>query len=129
MKFSTKTEYGLRVISHLDKTGKVPVSLALIAKGEDLSLAYLERLVSKLKKEGLVVSKLGAKGGYFLGRPANEINVLEIVEALEGKQLKSPCSGSIQCKHLGRCKINLVWNKLYSEVNKTLKNIKLSSIM
>ncbi|MBT5338608.1 Rrf2 family transcriptional regulator, partial [Candidatus Falkowbacteria bacterium] len=53
MKFSTKAEYGLRAIVHLDKAGKKSVSLAWIADKEKISLSYLERLFASLKKAGL----------------------------------------------------------------------------
>ena len=129
MNFSTKTEYGLRAISRLDKSGKKPVSLALIAKKESLSLAYLERLFALLKKAGYIKSSLGVNGGYTLAKPANKINALEIVEALEGKLLPYACVGDLRCEHKGSCKIHPVWDKLYLEVRKTLKNIKLNSIM
>lgn len=129
MNFSTKTEYGLRAISGLDKTGKNPVSLAMIAKKENLSLAYLERLFALLKKGGYVKSELGVKGGYLLSKSASKINVLEIVETLEGKLLPYACVCDGECVHKSNCKIHPVWDKLYSEVRKTLKNIKLNSLM
>lgn len=129
MNFSTKTEYGLRAISKLDKAGKKPVSLALIAKQEGLSLAYLERLFSLLKKAGIVKSVLGVKGGYILTKSASKFNALQIVETLDGKILPYDCVGNSTCKHKNKCKIHPVWDKLYFEVRKTLKNIKLNTIM
>jgi Rrf2 family transcriptional regulator, cysteine metabolism repressor len=129
MNFSTKTEYGLRAISKLDKAGKKPVSLALIAKQECLSLAYLERLFSLLKKADIVKSVLGVKGGYILTKPATKFNALEVVETLDGKLLPYACVGDSKCSHKSQCKIHPVWDKLYFEVRKTLKNIKLNTIM
>ena len=129
MKFSTKAEYGLRAIVHLDKTGKKPVSLALIAKKESLSLAYLERLFAKLKKAGLVKAEKGVKGGYLLTKPASKIKVLQIIEALEGSVAPYDCvDGQKICCECA-CKVHPVWEKLYKQVKKTLNSMTLSSIM
>src|SRR4051795_10124011 len=71
MIFTTKAEYGVRLLVELGRNGNgEPVSLKAIAEGEGLPLAYLERIVAMLKKAGLVESTRGAHGGYRLGRPA-----------------------------------------------------------
>ncbi len=85
MMFSTKAEYGIRVMAHLARRdGDEPISLGSIANVEGLPLAYLEHLVQRLRRADLVESQRGAHGGYSLGRPADEISMAEIVEALEG---------------------------------------------
>jgi Rrf2 family protein len=129
MNFSTKTEYGLRAMSRLDKTGKKPASLAVIAKEEKISLAYLERLFAQLRKAGLIKAERGSKGGYYLAKPASKISVLEIVETLEGELLPYDCLKGKVCCHSKGCKVHPVWTKLYGAVHKTLKQMKLSSIM
>ena len=80
MLFSTKAEYGVRLMVELgrradpDEAGEAaPVSLAEVAGAEMLPLAYLEHLVAKLRDAGLVGSVRGAHGGYRLARPASEI--------------------------------------------------------
>lgn len=129
MNFSTKTEYGLRALVKLDLKVKTPVSLAQIARSESISLAYLERLFSLLKKAKIVKADLGVTGGYYLARPAKDISVLEIVEVLEGKILSYACVKGKACEHSDNCKIHPVWQKLYSEVRKTLSKMKLINIM
>ncbi len=85
MMFSTKAEYGVRVMAHLAKhDGERPISLATIADAEGLPLAYLEHLVQRLRKADLVESRRGAHGGYTLAREAAEITMAEVVRALEG---------------------------------------------
>src|SRR5438876_1085583 len=85
MMFSTKAEYGIRVLVELaGRNGEGPVPLAEIAETNGLPLAYLEHLVARLRKAGLVESRRGARGGYLLARPADEITMAEVVEALEG---------------------------------------------
>ena len=85
MMFSTKAEYGVRVMAHLAKRdGEPPISLGTIADAEGLPLAYLEHLVQRLRKAGLVESHRGAHGGYTLARAADEITMADVVRALEG---------------------------------------------
>ena len=76
MIFTTKAEYGVRLLVELGRQGgEQPVSLKAIAEAEDLPLAYLERIVALLKKAGLVQRTRGAHGGYLLARPAEEITM------------------------------------------------------
>src|SRR5204862_6037732 len=92
MMFSTRTEYGVRVMVELARrNGDGPVSLADIASTEELPLAYLEHLVARLRKAGLVESRRGARGGYLLARPAPDISMAEVVEALEGSIAPIEC--------------------------------------
>ena len=64
--------------------GRGPLSAALIASREDLSVAYLEQLLHRLKKHGLVTSVRGPKGGYLLSKDPEQITVVEIVHILDG---------------------------------------------
>src|SRR5918998_1404509 len=92
MMFSTKAEYGVRVMAHLAKRdGQQPISLGSIADAEGLPLAYLEHLVQRLRKADLVASRRGAHGGYTLARPADDITMAEVVAALEGEIAPIEC--------------------------------------
>ncbi|MFC1598776.1 RrF2 family transcriptional regulator [Patescibacteria group bacterium] len=132
MKFSTKSEYGLRALVNLAKQ-KGFYSLAQIAKEEKISLAYLERLFAKLKKAQIVKSQKGVNGGYKLAKPLNNVSVKDIFIALEGSlspyncaclDLQSICK-STKCS----CNVKTVWQKLEKEINKTLQSIKLSNLV
>src|ERR1700753_2432517 len=85
MIFSSKAEYGVRLMVELGRQNpEQPTSLKAIADVEGLPLAYLEQVVARLKKAGLVMSARGAHGGYWLARPAGEIGMDEIVPAPRG---------------------------------------------
>ncbi|MFA6536997.1 MAG: Rrf2 family transcriptional regulator [Patescibacteria group bacterium] len=129
MKFSTKSEYGLRALSNLDKKGKISVSLAKIAREEGLSLAYLERLFAVLKKADIVISEKGNLGGYRLARSASKISVLEVLEALEGSVLPANCLLRPKTCHCLDCKVLPVWEKLNKQIRITLQKIKLKEIL
>src|SRR5436305_6445517 len=106
MIFTTKAEYGVRLLVELGRQGnQEPVSLKAIAEAEGLPLAYLERIVALLKKAELVESTRGAHGGYRLTRDANEIRKDEVIVALEGTVAPMTCfvddtdigPGRVQC--------------------------------
>src|SRR5207302_9005392 len=92
MMFSTKAEYGVRVMVELARRGDgEPVPLAEIAARGGLPLAYLEHLVARLRKAGLVDSRRGSRGGYILARSAPEITMAEVVDALDGSMAPIEC--------------------------------------
>lgn len=85
MKLSTKGRYGLRAMIDLAIHSKEEaVSIASIAARQKISESYLEQLIPKLRKAGMIVSVRGAGGGYMLAKPAKEISVGDILRALEG---------------------------------------------
>ncbi len=84
MKLSTKGRYGPRAVIDLALTSEnEAVSISSIAARQSLSESYLEQLMGKLRKAGIVKSIRGAQGGYRLGRPPEEISVGDILRALE----------------------------------------------
>ena len=139
MLFSTKAEYGVRLMVELGRQpGESPVSLSSVAAAENLPLSYLEHLVAKLRKAGLVTSTRGAHGGYQLSRPAEEINLLEVVEALEGPVAPMDCfhetpTGKVLCSHLDdgdhACATKLLWTRVQGGVNRALAGTDLAELV
>jgi Rrf2 family protein len=139
MMFSTKAEYGVHVMAHLARTrGDAPVSLGAIADAEGLPVAYLEHLVQRLRRAGLVESRRGAHGGYSLARPADEITMAEVVEALEGQIAPIECisegaDGRIVCtreasENGAPCPTKLLWTRVQGSIVRTLHDIKLAEL-
>ena len=134
MIFSTKAEYGVRVMAHLAGTDAVrPVSLGSIAEAEGLPLAYLEHLVQRLRRQGLVESRRGAHGGYTLSRPASEITMAEIVEALEGNLAPIECitpEGLCHREVTGdaACPTKLLWTRVQGSIVRTLNDMTLADL-
>lgn len=139
MLFSTRAEYGVRLMVELGRQqGDEPVSLSAVAEGERLPLSYLEHLVAKLRKAGLVESQRGARGGYRLGRPAEEIEMLEVVQALEGTITPMECfhptpEGKVSCSHEGdddhACATKLLWTRVQGGVTKALAGTTLADLV
>lgn len=128
MKFSTKSEYGLRAMVYLAKAKNKISSLKEIAKKEGISFDYLEKIISKLEKSGLVKAKRGIKGGYFLAKKPEEIKIGEIIESLEGKFNLAKCLYNF-CQRSKRCFAKNFWQKLNRAINLTLNSISLADLI
>jgi len=137
--FSTKAEYGVRVLVELARRGgESPVPLAEIADANGLPLAYLEHLVARLRKAGLVDSRRGARGGYLLARAADAITMAEVVEALEGSIAPIECisadaDGTVTCSRESdpahACPTKLLWTRVRFSIVRTLQDTKLSDLV
>ena len=139
MMFSTKAEYGIRVMVELARrAGGDPTPLAEIAEDGGLPLAYLEHLVARLRKAELVASRRGSRGGYMLARPAEEITMAEVVEALEGSIAPIECiseaaDGSIVCSRESSpghaCPTKLLWTRVRFSIVSTLRETTLADLL
>jgi Rrf2 family cysteine metabolism transcriptional repressor len=142
MMFSTKAEYGIRVMAHLARQADgapgdaQPISLGSIADAEGLPLAYLEHLVQRLRKAELVESRRGAHGGYTLARAAAEISMAEVVAALEGEIAPIECitadsDGVLTCSREGSepCPTKLLWTRVQGSIVRTLNEMTLADLV
>ena len=140
MIFTTKAEYGVRLLVELGRSGReAPVSLKAIAEAEGLPLAYMERIVALLKKAGLVESTRGAHGGYRLARPAEDIRMDEVVHALEGAVAPMECfvddraeGGKVLCSHHDTgelCATKLLWMRVQGGVVEALQRTTLAELV
>ena len=81
---TSKSRYAVVALAELARSGTAPVPIGQVAERRDIPVQFLEQLFSTLRRAGILVSHRGAKGGYTLARPADEITVLEVVQALDG---------------------------------------------
>lgn len=139
MLFSTKAEYGIRLMVALgNRADERPVPLAVLAESEILPVSYLEHLAAKLRAAGLVASQRGAHGGYRLGRPAEQIRMLEVVETLEGPIAPMECfesdnDGRVLCSHEidgdHACSTKLLWTRVQGGITKALAGTTLADLI
>lgn len=131
MKFSSKSRYGLRAMAYLAGlyAGEKSYPLKIIAREENISFTYLEKIISKLEKEGIVKSKKGAQGGYCLARRPEKITVGEIIRPLEGIMNSVKCLNKGRCPHLKTCRTRGVWKKIYDTLNSTLDSMTLIDLI
>jgi Rrf2 family protein len=144
MLFSTKAEYGVRLMVELARRagdGPVdeaePVSLSALADAESLPLSYMEHLVAKLREAGLVSSVRGAHGGYRLARPPAGIAMLDVVQSLEGPIAPMECfhevrEGRVLCSHEhddATCATKLLWTRVQGGITKALVGTTLAELV
>ena len=82
---TSKSRYAVVAMAELAKSGDRPVPIKELAERRGMPEQFLEQLFSTLRRAGLLNSHRGMKGGYTLSRPAEKIEVLEVVQALDGK--------------------------------------------
>ena len=89
---SKKTKYGIKALTYLARQeDKTPVQIATISKSENISLKFLESILLLLRKNGLLASKKGKGGGYYLLQEPSEIQMTTIMRILEGPISMVPC--------------------------------------
>ncbi len=134
MKLSPLEEYGLRCLIQLARRGGVqPVTIRQISDGEGLSPAYVGKLMFLLQKADLVRSTRGVQGGYVLARPAREMTLNEVFQALDPGALEDVCgkftgNNGAACVHDGSCSIKAVWKGLSERINGYLERVSVADL-
>ncbi len=130
MKISTKGRYGLRVMTDLAVNGQdCCISLKDIAEREHLSEKYLEQIVGKLTKAGLIESVRGARGGYRLTRTPEEITVENILRATEGSLAPVACAEDEgRCQNYCDCVTSFIWTEIYKATISVVSSITLKDL-
>lgn len=133
VKLSTKARYGLRAfIDVAVYREEGPVSLASIAGRQGISADYLEKLMGKLRKAGLVESVRGAAGGYVLTRDVNTYSVGEVLRALEGELVPVDCRQDGKgghCSGAKKCLSHIVWQQINQSLNRTVDEINIGELL
>lgn len=131
MRLSTKGQYAVRAIVSLAciANGK-PITLKYISEKEGISLAYLEQLFVKLRRGGIVKSVRGRDGGYVLARPAEEINVGDIITVVEESLNPVACLdlNPSACAKTNKCVTQRVWKGLADKMKEFLDSITIKDL-
>ena len=131
VKFSTKSHYGLRLLTALALTnGAKTMSLAEISKQERISRAYLEELAVKLKAAKILASKKGAGGGYYLRQKPGLIKLGKVIEILEGPVVDFDCvAGNLRCGVENNCLSKKFWVKIKKDLERSLNSLTLQDLI
>ena len=127
MKISTKGQYAVRLMVDLAKSDNV-TPLNIIASNQQISVKYLEQIVSGLTKAKLLESSRGHTGGYKLTKPANQISIKDILEVTGDTCALAPCVGG-KCERSGKCYAMSVWNNLGELIDDYLSKISLQNLI
>ena len=132
MKLTNKGRYAVMAMADLaSNVNKGPISLAEISSRQNISLAYLEQIFSKLKSNKLVRSSRGATGGYILENPASEIKLSNIIFAVdeEVKTLNCKKNSKRGCNNKStKCITHNLWDQLDQHINGFFEKVKLQDL-
>jgi Rrf2 family protein len=137
MRLSTKSRYGLRALFDIAyNSGDKPSQIQDISRRQEISPRYLEQIFQNLKRAGILKSKRGPQGGYCLARKADEITVLEILNATEQDVLLVDCAGKsgkirkrkTECPFEGQCVTQSVWEEASTMLNQLFGGMTLQTL-
>ncbi|WWO99349.1 MAG: Rrf2 family transcriptional regulator [Candidatus Dasytiphilus stammeri] len=130
MKLTSKGHYAVIAILDIALNSHLgPVSLTDISKRQGISVFYLQQLLAKLRKQGLVSSIRGPGGGYILVKKINEIAVISIMRAVDESVDATRCQGKESCHNGERCSTHTLWNHLSELINEFLNKITLAELV
>jgi Rrf2 family protein len=135
MKLSSQEDYGLRCLLRVGREGTGgSVSISELSRAEGISEANVAKMMRVLREGGFVLSTRGQSGGYALSRPAEEINVGQVLAALGGRLYEPSFCDSHSgierlCTHMPDCSIRSVWRSVQHAVDQVLGKIRLSDLL
>ena len=130
MQLTRGTDYGIMGMVYLAMQPLDKVTLLHeIAESADIPESYLAKIFQDLNKEGLVSSRRGAKGGFCLARPASQITLRQVIEALEGPISLNRCLDvREECPHLETCAVAPVLRRAQAQLLETLNAATLDAL-
>lgn len=129
MKISTKVECGIMVLIDIcvSSSGE-SVTVANIAARQNLSAKYLEQIVPLLKSARIIRSVKGARGGYYLARPAKEITMQQVIDALDSSVLSCAEFESIAPSDISLSISDIVWKRMAESLQQIASEITLADL-
>jgi Rrf2 family protein len=131
LKLSTRGQYGVRAMYEIAKARSIgPVTIKEISEKQDVSVAYLEQILNKLRKAGIIQSVKGPGGGYMLARTPERISIGQILKELEGPVAITSClDPSEGCVRVDSCVTHLLWKSLGDNIERFLDSMSLQDLL
>jgi len=130
MRISAKVDYAVRAAVELATAGEEPVKGDVIAEAQDIPLKFLENILGELKHTGIVASRRGAQGGYWLAKDPNEVTLADIVRAVEGPLASIRGQGPESVEYAGAAKpLQQVWIALRANLRAVLETVTLADVV
>ena len=135
MKLSTRGEYAVRALVHMAANYNIKLtSLREVSEAENISYQYLEQIFLDLRRQSLVESVRGAKGGYELARSPDQITVGDVIKAVEGPIAPVSCVSpgyeetESCCNRISTCAPRGVWEELRDRIERVLDEFTLAGL-
>ena len=131
MRVSAKADYAVRAALELAAAGEDgPVKGEKLADAQDIPLQFLEHILLELKHHGIVRARRGAKGGYWLARPADEVTVADVVRAVEGPIAHVQSTPPESIEYSGNSQnLQEVWIAVRANLRNVLENVTLADLV
>jgi Rrf2 family protein len=130
MRISAKVDYAVRAAIELAALGGQPIKGEQIAEAQDIPLKFLENILGELKHTGIVASRRGAQGGYWLNKPADEVSLADIVRAVEGPLASVRGQGPEALAYKGQAEpLQKVWIALRANIRAVMEDTTLADVV
>lgn len=129
MRVSAKADYAIRAAIELALAGEGPVKGDAIAKAQEIPPNFLENILADLRNAGLVASRRGAEGGYWLARPAGEVTLADVIRAVDGPLANVRGIRSEQVAYSGSAEpLRDVWIAVRASLRRVLERVTLADL-
>jgi Rrf2 family protein len=130
MRVSAKADYAVRAAAELAASAEGPVKGEKLAEAQDIPLQFLEHILLELKHAGIVRARRGAKGGYWLARPAGEVTIADIVRAVEGPIAHVQSAPPESIEYRGSAEhLQEVWIAVRASLRTVLEHVTLADLV
>jgi Rrf2 family protein len=130
MRISAKVDYAVRAAVELAARGDEPVKGEVIAEAQGIPLKFLENILGELKHTGIVASRRGAQGGYWLAKPADEVSLADIVRAVEGPLATVRGERPEALEYIGEAEpLQRVWIALRANLRAVMETVTLADVI
>ncbi|OGD62031.1 hypothetical protein A2160_00510 [Candidatus Beckwithbacteria bacterium RBG_13_42_9] len=127
---SKRGDYGLELLTVLAKKGQATViSLKDLTKASRLPYRFASQLAVSLKAAGILGSREGIGGGYFLAKEPEKVTVAEVVAALEGEEGLVHCSGGASCLRGKVCQVKSVWGQIQNDIKNIMSEYTVADLV
>jgi Rrf2 family protein len=129
MRISAKADYAVRAAAELASAGEDPVKGEKIAEAQDIPLQFLEHILLELKHARLVRARRGARGGYWLAKPPEEIKLADVIRAVEGPLANIQDQAPEATKYPGNSeRLSEVWIAVRASLRRVLENVTVADL-
>jgi Rrf2 family protein len=131
MQITRQADYAIRAVLYLARLGPTQhAATSIVAKEQHIPPSFLAKIISQLSIAGLLHTSRGARGGVTLARAAQEISLLDVVEAIDGPILLNECVGdSGECTFKDSCPLHPIWREVQGTLVKRLRETNFSSLV
>ena len=130
MRVSAKADYAVRAAAELAAAEDGPVKGERLADAQDIPLQFLEHILLELKHAGIVRARRGAKGGYWLARPAEEISIADVIRAVEGPIANVQSAPPESVHYRGQAEhLQEVWIAVRASLRTVLEHVTLADLV